>query len=93
MSNSGPRPAELSYAPNPAEVVGAAIAAFDSTLAVARALVESGRRIDLAGLDHEAAVLVAAIMALDAADARHLRPAVQALRDHVDGLAARLHAA
>lgn len=93
MTNARTRPTDLPRAPNPTEVVGAAITALDGTLAIARALVESGRRIDLAGLDHEAAALVAAIMTLDAEEARRLRPAVEALRDHVDGLAARLHAA
>lgn len=92
MTNSRARPDDLPRAPNPTEVVGAAIAAMDGTLAVARALVESGRRIDLGGLEHEAAALVAAIMTLDAEEARRLRPAVEALRDHVDRLTARLHA-
>lgn len=93
MTEDRARPDDLPRALNPTEVVGAAIAALDGTLAVARALVESGRRIDLAGLDHEATALVAAIMTLEAEEARRLRPAVEALRDHVDGLAARLHAA
>lgn len=93
MPSDHPRPADLPRAPNPTEVVGAAIASLDGTIAVARALVETGRRIDLAGLDHEAAALVAAIMALDAEDARRLRPALETLRAHVDGLAAKLHAA
>jgi hypothetical protein len=67
--------------------VGAAIAALDGTLVVARALVESGRRIDLDGLERDATVLCAAVMALDAREARHLRPALEALRQQVDGLA------
>ena len=93
MLSDQPQPDALPRAPNPAEVMGAAIASFDGTIAVAQALVESGRRIDLTGLEQEAAVLVAALMALDAEEARHLRPALEALRDHVDGLAAKLHAA
>ena len=93
MPSDLPRQDDLPRAPNPAEVMGAAIASFDGTIAVAQALVESGRRIDLAGLDHEAAALVAAIMALDAEEARRLRPALETLRAHVDGLAAKLHAA
>ncbi len=93
MTDHRAQPAELPLAPNPTEVLGAAVAAFDGTLSVARALVDSGRRIELAGLDHEATALVAAIMALDPDEARHLRPALEALRDRVDGLMARLHAA
>jgi hypothetical protein len=93
MTSDQPWPADLPRAPCPAAVVGAAIATFDGTVVVAQALVESGRRIDLAGLEQEAAALVAAIMALDADEARRLRPALEALRAHVDGLAAKLHAA
>jgi hypothetical protein len=74
----------------PAEGVQAAIAAMDGTLAVASALVASGRRIDLAGLDREAATLCAAVMALDAAAAVQLRPALEALRGNIDSLAAAL---
>ena len=93
MPSDLPRQDDLPRAPNPAEVMGAAIASFDGTIAVAQALVESGRRIDLTGLEQEAAVLVAALMALDAEEARRLRPALETLRAHVDGLAAKLHAA
>jgi hypothetical protein len=93
MPSDQPRPDDLPRAANPAEVMGAAIASFDGTIAVAQALVASGRRIDLSGLEQEAAALVAALMALDAEEARRLRPALEALRDHVDTLAARLHAA
>jgi hypothetical protein len=93
MPSDRARLPDLPRAPNPTEVVGAAIASLDGTIAIARALVETGRRIDLAGLDHEATALVAALMALEPEDARHLRPALEALRDHVNGLAARLHAA
>lgn len=74
----------------PAEAVRAAIGALDGTLAVAKALVEGGRRIDLAGLEREAAALCAAVMALDAAEAKRLRPALEALRGNVESLAAAL---
>ena len=93
MPSDQPQPDALPRAANPAEVMGAAIASFDGTIAVAQALVTSGRRIDLSGLEQEAATLVAALMALDAEEARRLRPALEALRGHVDALAARLHAA
>jgi hypothetical protein len=73
-----------------AKAVRAAIEAMDGTLLMARALVEGGRRIDLAGLDGEAARLCAAVMALDAGEARGMRPALEALRLQLDGLATRL---
>jgi hypothetical protein len=73
--------------------VAAAIAAFDGTLVVARALVEAGRRIDLDGLEREAVALCAAVMALDVGEARSLRPAIEALRQQIDCLAATMRAA
>jgi hypothetical protein len=74
------------------EAVRAVIEAMDGTLAMAAALVEGGRRIDLSGLDREAAVLCAAAMALGPEQGRSLRPALEALLRQVDGLAARLAA-
>ena len=71
-----------------AEAVHAAIEAMGGTVAVARALVEGGRRVDLEGLDRDAAALCAAIMALAAEDAKRLRPALEALLRQVDGLTA-----
>lgn len=79
--------------PSPAVAVAAAIAALDGTLVVARALVESGRRIDLGGLERDAVALCAAVLVLDVAEARRLRPAIEALRLQVDSLAAAMRAA
>lgn len=79
-------------APSPTEAVHAAIAALDGTLALARALVEAGRSIDLEGLERDAAALCAAVMALEAPAARGLRPALEGLRRQLDGLAASLAA-
>ncbi|WP_137177101.1 hypothetical protein [Roseomonas sp. AR75] len=83
----------MSRAVQHAEAVHAAIASLDGTLALARALVEGGRRIDLAGLEREATSLCAAVMALDEAEAKRMRPALLSLRSQVDGLADRLAAA
>jgi hypothetical protein len=80
-------------APTHAEAVRAAIAAMDGTLALARALVEAGRRVDLAGLDADAAALCAAVMALDSGPASLLRPDLEALLRQLDGLGASLAAA
>jgi len=88
-----PRGASEASGPNPAAAVAAAIAALDGTLVVARALVETGRRIDLDGLEREAVALCAAVMALDVREARSLRPAIEALRHQIDCLAATMRAA
>ncbi len=68
----------------------AAIESLRGTLAVARALVESGRRVDLTGLDTGAAALCAAIAMLPPDSARPMLPALVALLDEVDGLGAAL---
>jgi hypothetical protein len=75
---------------DPATAIRAAIEAMDGTLVMARALVEGGRRIDLAGLEQEAGRLCAAVITLDVAEAKPLRPALEALRRQVDGLSASL---
>ncbi len=75
---------------DPATAIRAAIEAMDGTIVMARALVEGGRRIDLAGLEQEAGRLCAAVMTLEATQARPLRPALEALRRQVDGLATSL---
>ena len=63
-----------------------AIEALHATLLMARALHEAGRRLDLAGLDAQAASLCTAVALLPPADARPLRPALLALLREVDGL-------
>jgi hypothetical protein len=72
------------------EAVRAAIDTLGGTVAVARALVEGGRLIDLAGLERDCAVLCAALMALDPSDARRLRPALEELLFQVNRLAAHI---
>jgi hypothetical protein len=59
---------------------------------MARALVESGRRIELDGLENDAAALCAALMLLSPEAARALRPALIGLRRQVDELATSLAA-
>ena len=73
-----------------AEAVLAAIEGMGGTVAVARALVESGRQVDLAGLDRDAAALCAAVLTLEADAARSLRPALEALLHQVNGLKAEI---
>lgn len=82
-----------SAAPCPAQAVEAAIEAMLGTVAVARALVGAGRRVDLEGLDGEIGALCAAAVALPVEDGRMLRPAVQALLESLEGLAAALRVA
>lgn len=74
------------------QAVRAAIEALDGTLALARALVEGGRRIDLGGLDRDAASLCAAALALDPEEGRRVRPALEALLRQLDALSVRLAA-
>lgn len=66
----------------------AAIEALHGTILMARALVSTGRQIDLAGLDAEAAGLCTAVSQLPRTAAQPLRPALEALAREVDGLAA-----
>ncbi|HYF08456.1 MAG TPA: hypothetical protein VD970_12605 [Acetobacteraceae bacterium] len=85
--------APLSPAPDPALAVHAAAEAMLGTIAVARALVEAGRRVDLAGLDREIGTICVAALALPVTDGRQLRPALEALAQAVDGLAGLLRTA
>lgn len=57
------------------------------TLAMARALVQGGRHVDLAGLEEEAAGICAALNAAPYDQARPLRPAMLALLNELDALA------
>lgn len=82
----------MATAPSPTAAVEAAIATLDGTLAMARALVEAGRRIELDGLENDAAALCAALMLLSPEAARALRPALIGLRRQVDELATSLAA-
>ena len=69
----------------------AAIEALYDTIVMARILVTTGRQIDLAGLDAEAAALCVTIAAIPQHRARLLRPAMEALALEVDGLALALN--
>ncbi len=82
----------MATGPSPTAAVEAAIATLDGTLAMARALVEAGRRIELDGLENDAAALCAALMLLSPEAARELRPALIGLRRQVDELATSLAA-
>ena len=73
-----------------AQAVHAAIESMRGTLLIAAVLVRSGRHIDLAGLDQEAARLCAALGALPAPEAKALCPAMEALLRDVDRTAAAL---
>ncbi len=58
-----------------------------ATVAMARALVETGREVDLAGLEDEAAALCQALSALPAHAGRAMRPAMLSLIWEVEALA------
>ncbi|MCX8135049.1 MAG: hypothetical protein N3D18_13940 [Roseococcus sp.] len=85
-----PRPA-----PPDLEIL-ATLAAIDSmqgTLALARALVEAGRRVELAGLEQEAERLCAAIACLPEGAGARLRAPLHGLTQEIDRLSATLRAA
>lgn len=75
-------------APRHAAAVQAAIETMGATVAMARALVQGGRRVDLAGLDRDATALCAAVLVLDRDSGRALRPALEALLRQLDHLSA-----
>ena len=60
------------------------------TLILAGALVEGGRRIDLAGLDSQVGLLCARALDLDPEEGRQVRADLIALREMLDALVARL---
>ena len=68
----------------------AAIEALYDTVVMARVLAANGRQIDLAGLDTEAATLCATVKQMPRHRAKLLRPALEALAQEIDGLAAAL---
>lgn len=74
----------------PATVIAAAIEAMAATLATAHALVATGRRIDLAGLDGEIGRICAATLALPRPQTRLLRPMLLALEHELAALIATL---
>jgi hypothetical protein len=65
----------------------ASIEALRSTLAMARALVEGGRMVDLAGLDADAAIICRTLEGLPNHAARAMRPAILSLIREVEALA------
>jgi len=77
----------MSFAANAAaQPMLAAIESIHGTVAMARALAASGRRIDLTGLDADAAVLCTAVGLLPPDRALPLRPALEALLAEVNDL-------
>ncbi|MBE9606381.1 hypothetical protein IAI18_16075 [Acetobacteraceae bacterium H6797] len=71
---------------SPQLAIMAAIDSMNGTVAIARALAESGRRIDLTGLDREVAQICAASVALGQAEGRALRPALEGLLHEITAL-------
>lgn len=55
-------------------------------LGITAALISSGRRVDLAGLDDEFGRLCTGILALPLAEGARLRPLLESLRDQLDEL-------
>lgn len=72
--------------PHPA--ILASIEQMDSTLALATALADSGRCLDLEGLEAEMTRLCGAVLMLPAEEGRTLRPAMAGLLARLEGLSA-----
>lgn len=68
------------------ETVLESVGSIESTLILARVLAESGRRIDLEGLDVQMSVLCNQALALPEEQGRAVRPAMILLRDALDQL-------
>ena len=76
----------MTDAPHPA--ILASIDRMDTTLALATALANSGRTLDLDGLEAEMTRLCGAVLMLPAEDGRALRPAMAGLLARLEGLSA-----
>ena len=75
------------HAPD-ARKVAAAAAAFLSAVAMARTLALEGRRLDLKGLEREAAALCDAVMALPRDEAREVLPRLAMVEQEITALMA-----
>ncbi len=78
----------MTDAPHPA--ILASIDQMDTTLAVATALANSGRTLDLDGLEAEMTRLCGAVLMLPAPEGRALRPAMAGLLARLESLSATL---
>lgn len=74
----------------PQQAILARIEQMDTTLAVATALADSGRSLDLDGLEVDMTRLCGALLMLPARDGQALRPAVAGLLARLEGLSAAL---
>ncbi|MDB5370422.1 MAG: hypothetical protein JWP20_1980 [Roseomonas sp.] len=74
----------------PQQAILARIEQMDTTLAVATALADSGRSLDLDGLEVDMTRLCGALLMLPAGDGQALRPAVAGLLARLEGLSAAL---
>ncbi|MGH7191492.1 MAG: hypothetical protein ACREF0_20155 [Acetobacteraceae bacterium] len=84
-------PADPSVAPRPA-AAPLAIERVSGFLKIAGVLIDAGRRIDLDGLEGEIGRLCAAVLDLDPAAGRALKPRLSALMAELDAIEARLAA-
>ena len=72
----------------PLEQVLSLLEYLANELAIARRLVDQGRRIELSGLEDQVGLLCAKPLDLPPAIGRTVRPVLRALRDQVDAVAA-----
>jgi hypothetical protein len=73
-----------------ARTVAAATSALLSAVALARTLALEGRRLDLSGLEREAAALCDAVMALPRDEAREVLPSLAMVEQEITALMAAL---
>ncbi len=92
LTGAPPRPAPRRNATD-TDAVLAATAGFEAMLSIALGLVQAGRRIDLAGLEQEAARLCAAALVCPEASYPALRAALLPLLPRVAALRAAIRPA
>jgi len=73
-----------------ARTVAAATSAFLSAVSMARTLALEGRRLDLKGLEREAAALCDAVLALPREEAREVLPSLAMVEQEITALMAAL---
>lgn len=76
----------MTNGPTPTPYAETLHASVSATLHTARALLTSGRQIDLAGLDNMIGILCAQVLDLPIEDARSFREPLQAIGDLLDRL-------
>ncbi len=78
--------------PRPCDRLGDLASRLSRTMALARALIQSGRTLDLTGVEDGVGLLCAQTLDLPLDDARELLPALHDLLSQLDQVSAAVHA-